>query len=307
MTVYDSAILTQGLTKTFRGKPALDGVDLEVPRGGVFALLGPNGAGKTTMMKLLLNLLRPDAGKIQAFGLNVLTDSVAVRRRVGYQSETQRLYWWARVEEVIGLCRSLYPRWNRDRVERYCRLFELPPRARIGELSKGKLTLLALVMAVGPDPELLLLDELTTGLDPLRRRQALKLLVEEIAGEECTIVFSSHQLQDVERIADRTGFLMRGKLLLSRPLEQLLAEEKKVRALFSGSPPADLQQWPGVRRIEREGSRLLISLSGHLDEILDRLKTVDGIAFEVLDQTLEDIFVEYSGGEKSDKEERTND
>ncbi|HHW45048.1 MAG TPA: ABC transporter ATP-binding protein [Desulfotomaculum sp.] len=307
MTMSEPAVLTRGLTKIFGGQPAVDGLDLEVPRGSVFALLGPNGAGKTTTIKLLLNLLQPTAGEIRVLGLDAAKDSAAVRRRVGYQAETQRFYPRVRVEELFCLCRSLYPRWNTERVTRYCRIFELPPHARVGELSKGKLTLLALVLAVGPEPELLLLDEPATGLDPLRRRQVLQLLVEEMAGGDRTIIISSHQLQDVERIADRVGFLLRGKLILSRPLEQLLGEEKKVRVLFPGSPPADLPGWPGVRRVAREGSHLLISLSGHLDEVLGRLNRYEGVAFEVLDQTLEDIFVEYVAGEEVNREAGEND
>ncbi|OAT79349.1 ABC transporter ATP-binding protein [Desulfotomaculum copahuensis] len=299
MAISEPAVLTRGLTKTFRGRPAVHGLDLEVPRGGVFALLGPNGAGKTTTIKLLLNLLQPSAGEMRVLGLDAVADSVAVRRRVGYQAESQHFYRNTGVGELLSFCRSLYPRWNQERVDRYCRLFELPARARVGGLSKGKQTLLALVLAVGPEPELLLLDEPATGLDPLRRRQVLKLLVEEMSKEGRTIIFSSHQLQDVERIADRVAFLLRGGLILSRPLEQLLAEEKKVRVLFPGPPPAELEKWPGVRRVAREGSRLLISLSGRLDEVLVRLQRYEGAAFDVLDQTLEDIFVEYAGGEES--------
>lgn len=296
MTVNDPALLTQGLTKVFRRRTVLEGLDLEVPRGCVYALLGPNGAGKTTTIKLILNLLWPTSGTIRVLGLDGVAQSQSVRRKVGYQAETQQYYKRASVGDLIRFCRWLHSSWNQERVERYCHMFELPVKARVGELSKGKLTLLALVLAVGHEPDLLILDEPATGLDPLRRRQVLNLLVEEMAGEGRTIFISSHQLQDVERIADRVGFLVEGRLVLSGPLNRLLAGEKKVRVIFPGRPPKDLPEWPGVRRVEREESGLLLTLSGHLDEVLGRLAGTGATAFETLDQTLEDIFVEYAGG-----------
>jgi len=303
MTVNDPALLTQKLSKVFRRRTVLEGLDLEVPRGCVYALLGPNGAGKTTTIKLILNLLRPTSGTIRVLGLDGVAQSQSVRRRVGYQAETQRFYKRASVGELMRFCRSLHSRWNQERADRYCGMFELPANARVGELSKGKLTLLALVLAVGHEPDLLILDEPATGLDPLRRRQVLNLMVEEMAGEGRTIFISSHQLQDVERIADRVGFLVGGRLVLSSSLDQLLAREKKVRVIFPGPPPEDLPEWPGVRRVEREESGLLLNLSGHLDEVLGRLAGSGAAAFEVLDQTLEDIFVEYAGGSVDLREE----
>jgi ABC-2 type transport system ATP-binding protein len=294
MMTDSRAVLVRDLTKTFGGKRALDGVNLEVPRGSVFALLGPNGAGKTTTMKILLNLLWPTSGRVEVLGLDGMTRSREIRRRVGYQSELQTFYNRARVEEVIGLCRSLYPRWDSARVARYCDIFELPARGRVNGLSKGKLTLLGLVLAIGPDPDLLLMDEPFTGLDPLRRRQVLQLLVDEMAEGGRTVLVSSHQIQDMERIADRVAFMVRGRIILSRPVDDLLGEEKKIRVSFAGPPPGDMEKWPGVRLAEREGSRVLLSVSGQVREVLARLGKYDGAAYEVIDQTLEDIFVNYA-------------
>ncbi|MFZ5644464.1 MAG: ATP-binding cassette domain-containing protein [Bacillota bacterium] len=297
MTAYDApAVLTSGLTKVYNGRTVLENINLEVPRGSVYALLGPNGAGKTTIIKILLNLIWPTAGKIKVLGLDGLAESIEVRRRVGYQAEIQRIYQRAVVGEIIGLCRSLYPVWNDERVTRYCKAFELPLEFRVGELSKGKMTLLALVLAIGPDPELILLDEPFSGLDPLRRRQVIQLLVEELAGEGRTIIISSHQIQDIERIADHVGFLIGGRLALSKPVEQLLGEEKKVQAVFAADPPEGMESWAGVRNIEREGRRALLTISGNLEEILDRLKSGGSSHIEVYGQSLEDIFVDYAGG-----------
>lgn len=295
MADSEKAVLVQGLTKVFGGQEVLKGVNLEVPGGSVFALFGPNGAGKTTTLKIILNLLQPTGGKIEVLGMDGVARSQEIRRRVGYQSEIQLFYHRARVEDVFSLCRSLYPRWNQARVARCCDIFDLPARGLVSDLSKGKMTLLGLVLAVGPDPELLLLDEPFTGLDPLRRRQVLQLLVEEMAGEERTILVSSHQIQDMERIADRVAFMVEGRVVLCRPVDDLLGAEKKVRAAFSGPPPEGMEGWPGVRRVEREGSRLLITVSGQVEEVIGRLSGYDGAACEVIDQTLEDIFINYAG------------
>lgn len=295
MTESERAVLVQGLTKQFGGQKVLNGVDLEVPGGSVFALLGPNGAGKTTTIKILLNLLQPTGGKIEVLGMDGVARSLEIRSRVGYQSEMQIFYHRARVENVFSLCRSLYPRWNQARVARYCDIFDLPARGRVSDLSKGKMTLLGIVLAIGPDPDLLLLDEPFTGLDPLRRRQVLQLLVEEMDGEGRTIMVSTHQIQDMERIADRVAFIIGGRVILSSPVDELLNNEKKIRAAFSGPPPEGMEGWPGVRRVQREGSRLLISVSGQAEEVVGRLSGYDGAACEVIDQTLEDIFINYAG------------
>lgn len=295
MTDSERAVLAQGLTKQFGGQKVLNGVNLEVPRGSVFALLGPNGAGKTTTLKILINLLQPTGGKIEVLGMDGVARSREIRRRVGYQSEIPLFYHRARVEDVFTLCRALYPRWNQERVARYCDIFDLPARGWVSDLSKGKMNLLGLVLAVGPDPDLLLLDEPFTGLDPLRRRQVLKLLVEEMAGEERTILVSSHQIQDMERIADRVAFMVRGRVILSRPVDELLSTEKRILAAFNGPPPEDLEEWPGVRRVEKEGSRLLIMVSGQVEEVVGRISGYDGATWEVIDQTLEDIFINYAG------------
>ncbi|HBV96524.1 MAG TPA: ABC transporter ATP-binding protein [Desulfotomaculum sp.] len=295
MADSEKAVLVQGLTKVFGGQEVLKGVNLEVPGGSVFALFGPNGAGKTTTLKIILNLLQPTGGKIEVLGMDGVARSQEIRSKVGYQPETPNFYYRARVENIFSLCRSLYPRWNQARVDRYCDIFDLPVRGRVSDLSKGKMTLLGMALAVGPDPELLLLDEPFTGLDPLRRRQLLQLLVEEMAGEGRTILVSSHQIQDMERIADRVAFMVRGRVILSRTVDELLRDEKKIRAAFSGPAPEGMEGWPGVRRVEREGSRLLVTVSGQVEEVAGRLSGYDGAACEVIDQTLEDIFINYAG------------
>ncbi len=291
---YEPAVLTRGLTKVFKGLAVLQDLNLEIPRGSVFALLGPNGAGKTTTIKLLMNLLQPTAGEMLVLGLDPITRGVAVRSRVGYQPEIGQMPEYARVGELLELCRALYPTWNTCKVESYRREFGLDPRAVVKHLSKGRVTLLALLLALGPEPELLLLDEPDTGLDPVRRRQVIKLLVEDVAGAGRTILLSSHNLTDVERLADRVGFLNRGHLLLSRPLDELLAEEKKIWAVFPDGVPASLSTWPGVRRLEQEDGRTVLVVSGHVEELTERLCSLDRVTFEVLDQTLEDIFITYA-------------
>lgn len=291
---YDTAVLTRGLTKVFKTQTAVQDLCLEVPRGSVFALLGPNSAGKTTTLKLLMNLLQPTSGEMRVLGLDPITQGVAVRSRVGYQPETGQMPEYARVGDLLELCRSLYPNWNNRKVESYRVEFELDPKSLVKQLSKGKVTLLAFLLALGPDPDLLLLDEPGTGLDPVRRRQVIKLLVDEAISEARTIFLSSHNLPDVERLADHVAFLNRGRLILSRPLDQLLAEEKKLLVAFPDQAPRDLERWPGVRRVEPDKDMVVLTLSGHVEEVTARLGAMDRVVFEVADQTLEDIFITYA-------------
>jgi ABC-2 type transport system ATP-binding protein len=200
------------------------------------------------------------------------------------------------VADIIRFSRALHPRWDDAGVERWRKMFDLAEEARIGGLSKGKLTLLGLTLARGPDPDIYLLDEPFTGLDPLRRRQVLSLLMEELAGGERTILVSSHQLQDVERVVDTVGFLVDGRLILSRTLEELLFEEKRIRVQFPSGPPSDVTAWPGVRRLITEGRHHLMEVGSHLGEVGQRLDSLPGVGYEVVNQTLEDIYLSYTGG-----------
>ncbi len=185
------------------GPPVLDAVTLTVEQGQVVGLLGRNGAGKTTLIRIAMGMLAPQTGAVRAFGEDPRGDVVGVRRRIGYVSEVQELPAYMSVRDVLGLHRSLYPTWDDALAERLGSRFHLPAGARIGKLSKGQARQVALLCAISHRPELLVLDEPAGGLDPAARREFLETSIEYLSEAGSTILFSSHHMSDVERMASR--------------------------------------------------------------------------------------------------------
>ncbi len=213
-------ISASGLTMRFPGCLALDGVDFQVPAGAVFALLGENGAGKTTLIRILTGFLRASGGSCQVLGLDPLREALAIRRRVGYVSDAPPLYDWMRVGEIGWFASAFYPPGFLERYRDLIRRYEVPEDGKIRRLSKGQYAKVALALALASDPELLILDEPTAGLDPLVRRSFLESMVDRAAMGK-TVLLSSHQITEVERVADHVAFLREGRFCLIRPLNEL--------------------------------------------------------------------------------------
>jgi ABC-2 type transport system ATP-binding protein len=204
-----------------RGTDVLTGVGFGIPAGQVVGLLGKNGAGKTTLLRIAMGMLEPQQGTVRVLGLDPRRDPVAVKRRIGYVAEDQILPPFLKVEEVLDLHRGLFPTWDDDLAGRLATRFELPRRARISTLSKGQARRVALVCAVAHRPELLLLDEPASGLDPAARREFLETSIQLLDESGCAILFSSHYMSDVERMADRIVLLHDGKVLVDNGLDEL--------------------------------------------------------------------------------------
>ena len=212
-----------GLTRRFGSRLALDGVTLSVPRGAVYGLVGANGAGKTTLIRHILGLLRAEAGVVHVFGLEPVADPVAVLSRIGYLSEENDLPGWMRVDELIRYSRAFYPGWDDAYAEELRGTFGLDPSAKVKTLSKGQRARMGLLLALAYRPELLVLDEPSSGLDPIVRRDILEAIIRTIAHEGRTVLFSSHLLDEVERVADQVTMIADGRIVVSAPLEQLKA------------------------------------------------------------------------------------
>ena len=206
------------LTRRFGATTALMSVSLSLPRGAVYGLVGANGAGKTTLIKHLLGLLRPDSGSVRVFGLDPVADPVAVLSRIGYLSEENDLPGWMRVDELIRYSRAFYPAWDDAYAEQLRQTFALDPAAKIKTLSKGQKARAGLLIALAYRPQLLVLDEPSSGLDPIVRRDILGAVLRTIADEGRTVLFSSHLLEEVEQVADHVTMISRGAIVLSGPL-----------------------------------------------------------------------------------------
>jgi len=209
------------VTRRFGAKAALAGVSLDLPHGAVYGLVGANGAGKTTLIRHLLGLLRAETGTVRVFGLDPVTEPVQVLSRIGYLSEENDLPGWMTVAELVRYTRAFYPNWDDAYAEELRRSFALDPAARIRNLSKGEKARAGLLVALAHRPELLILDEPSSGLDPIARRDILGAVLQTIAHEGRTVLFSSHLLDEVEEVADHVTMISHGRIVLSGPLEEL--------------------------------------------------------------------------------------
>jgi ABC-2 type transport system ATP-binding protein len=217
----ESVIDVSELTRRFGDKTALDSVSLSMPRGAVYGLVGANGAGKTTLIRHILGLLRAQSGLVRVFSLDPVAEPVAVLSRIGYLSEENDLPGWMRVDELIRYSRAFYPAWDDAYAEELRQAFALDPAARIKNLSKGQKARAGLLIALAYRPELLVLDEPSSGLDPIVRRDILGAVIRTIAHEGRTVLFSSHLLGEVEEVADHVTMIDHGKIVLSAPLDSI--------------------------------------------------------------------------------------
>lgn len=237
----DAIVDIRDLSRRFGSKTALDGVSLFVPRGSVFGLVGENGAGKTTLIKHILGLLRAETGTVRVFGRDPVAEPVAVLGAIGYLSEQSDLPGWMRLEELLRYTQAFYPSWDCAYAERLREQFGLDPGQRLRTFSKGQRAKAGLLAAQAHRPDLLLLDEPSSGLDPLVRRDILEAIIRTVAEEGRTVLFSSHLLEEIERVSDHIAMLQRGSIVMSGPLDEIKAQHRRVTLRFESAqakPPA---------------------------------------------------------------------
>jgi len=288
-------IETSQLKKSFKGQPALRGLDLQVPAGSIFGFLGRNGAGKTTTIKALMGLLRADSGTASVFGTPV-TDadrSIEIRRRIGFVTEDKELYPYMTVEQMIRFTRPFFPKWRDDLERRYLDMFELPPKKKIPDLSKGMRSKLMLLLAISRGAELLILDEPTDGLDPAATEDVLRELMAIAASKGTTMFFSSHQLSEVELIADHIGIIDRGKMIVSGLLDDMKARYQRLQVVFENSVNLPAHWADGVESVRQEGRVVSILASRNIDAIIEQARSLPGTAVELYPVTLKEIFLEH--------------
>jgi ABC-type multidrug transport system ATPase subunit len=298
MTAPESVIVVDRLSRRFGTKLALDGVTLNVPRGAVFGLVGANGAGKTTLIKHLLGLLRAQAGTVRVFGRDPVADPVGVLSRVGFLAEDNDLPGWMRVDEVMRYTEAFFPGWDREYAERLRRDFELDPGTKVKHLSRGQRSRAGLVAALAYRPELLVLDEPSSGLDPIVRRDILGAVIRTVAEEGRTVLFSSHLLDEVERVSDHVALLVRGRLAYCGPLDELKAKHHRVTLRFDGyrpRPPA----LAGALAWEGEGPEWTALCHGGFGELQAAAEAAGGRVVERGTPSLDEIFVAHVGGTAS--------
>lgn len=292
------AIRLTGLTKRYRDRTVVDRLNLNVPVGSTFGLIGPNGAGKSTTIRMLMGMLPITSGEAHVLGLDVSAEPTRVKQRIGYVPEVHHIYRWMLVEEVIGFARSFYETWDDETCARLLELFELDVRRRVKHLSKGMLAKLALLLAVAHEPEILILDEPMSGMDPLAREEFLDGVVRALYERRCTVLFSSHTLADVQRLADSVGILYEGRLLAHCPVDELLTSTKRVRVVLrDGCLPQSQPEGTIWRALDRREWSLTVR--GLTPEVLRRLRDENQVeAVDVRDLNLEDVFKDYVRGRR---------
>jgi ABC-2 type transport system ATP-binding protein len=234
--MMESVITARGLTRRFGGKVVLDRLDLEVPQGAIYALLGDNGAGKSTAIRILTGQLPAHGGHAQVMGLDCFRHAIPLRHRIGYVPEKPRFYDWMTVREIGWFSAGFHLPGYYERYLELVARFQLDPTARLKSLSKGGYARVGLALALAGDPEVLILDEPTSGLDLFTRKEFLSSMV-ELAGDGRTILISSHNISEVERVASHAAFLAHGRLLLAGPLEDLRQRMVRVCLQADGTPP----------------------------------------------------------------------
>jgi ABC-2 type transport system ATP-binding protein len=288
-------IVTHRLTKFYDRRPAVDSLSLHVPQGTVYGLLGRNAAGKSTAIKMLLGMVHPDCGRAELFGEDSARLRPETRARIAYLAEGHPLYRWMTVGEMVRFSRAFYATWNDSLVAQVLDHFGLSRRAKIRRLSNGQRAQVSLALAVAADPELLILDDPTLGLDTVVRRDFLESMIEIIQRRGRTILFSSHILGDVERVADRIGVLVDGVLRVDCPTEHFKESVRRIVLEFDRDPPA-LPALPGLVGSWRVGRKLDLTIVGYSAEHARLLEALGPRSIDVAELNLEDAFIEYTRG-----------
>jgi ABC-2 type transport system ATP-binding protein len=295
----DNAIELTGITRRFGKRTAVDNLTLHVPRGHTLGLIGPNGAGKSTTIKMLMGMLRPNAGTVRVLGIDVFAEPSGVKRRVGYVPEVPQIYRWMTVAEVIGFVRPFYPTWSDDECSRLLDLFTLPATKKVKHLSKGMAAKLSLLLALAHDPEVLILDEPMSGLDPIVREEFVEGVLRAICEKRRTVLFSSHTLDDVQRLADTIAVLYEGRLLVHRGVEELLGSARRIRAVLrDGCLPRREPKGTVWQRVERR--EWLLTVSDFSPDMVDSLRCDNALEqVEVQGLNLEELFKDYVKGRRA--------
>lgn len=292
-------IVTENLIKNYGAKRVVDHLSLRIPEGCVYGFLGRNGAGKSTTIRMLMGMVPPDYGRIEIFGEPLESLRPETRSRIAYIAEGHPLYGSLRIGEMVSFARSFYRTWDDRMVRRILDHFELSPKQRIRRLSRGQQAQVSLAIAMGPDPELLVLDDPTLGLDTVIRRDFLESLIQIIQRRGRTILFSSHVLGDVERVATRIGIMVDGVLRVDCPLDHFRDTLRKVVCEFPGAPPdlpPDANPIQGLVSARSIGCTLELLIVGYGPEQRATIDSLEPRYVDVTELNLEDAFIEYTRG-----------
>jgi ABC-2 type transport system ATP-binding protein len=287
-----SVVDIRRLSRQFGATKALDDISLIIPRGGVFGLIGGNGAGKTTLIKHILGMLRAQSGAVRVFGQDPVLNPVGTLSRIGYLSEDRDLPDWMSVRELMRYTQAFFPTWDEAYAEELRDMFDLDPQAKIRSLSRGQRARAGLLAALAHRPELLLLDEPSSGLDPVVRRDILGAIIRTIADEGRTVLFSSHLLDEVERVADQVTIIHQGRLILTASMDEIKETHRRVTLRFSEPverPPALV----GAISYEGHGAEWTYICNGASQQLRRAAESIGATVVDDKALSLDEIFVSH--------------
>jgi ABC-2 type transport system ATP-binding protein len=267
----------------------LDNISFELPTGSILGFIGPNGAGKSTTIRILMGLIHQDQGAVRVLGHSMPEEQAAAKLDIGFVSEDMRLYGAATVGWHMEFIRSIYPRWDQPYAASLLHRFDIKPQQKIRGLSHGQRVKAALLLALARRPRLLVLDEPTTGLDPVARQEVLGELMAVLADEERTILFSSHNTLDVEQISDQIMFIDRGRIIDSDDKESFLDRWRRLRLVLS--PDAVLPRFSGIVGVGGSGLLPVLTTNCFEPRMVSECQNMGAIVQAVDTMTLEEIFV----------------
>ena len=268
-----------------------------MPEGSIFGFLGRNGAGKTTTIKLLLGLLKPDDGLCRIEGIDSQKDAISVRRIVGYMAEDQQMYGWMRIEQIVKWVASFYPDWDDKFTNKLLGMLELPRKSKVKTLSKGQNSRLALLLALGHRPKVVILDDPTLGLDPIARKEFLRYVIGLLQTNGVTVFFSSHLLYEIEPVADHIAILDKGVIIKAERTFDLRESVKKV---VLNSSQNDFSKIEGILDASKAGERVALTVENCNSEKINKIKDSYGGFVREIGLNLDEIFEAFVIGNRGE-------
>lgn len=288
-------IEVKNVTKTFDGTKALDSLCLHVKKGTVYGLIGPNGAGKTTIIKHLTGVYRQDAGEILIDSSNVY-ENITLKNKTVCIGDDLYFFPTYTIADTAKLYSGLYPNWDWTRYESLKDVFKIDPKRCVRRLSKGMQKQTAFWLGISAKPEVMILDEPVDGLDPVMRRSVWRLILQEVAERNITVLVSSHNLRELEDVCDHVGIMFNGKILMEKSLDDVKWNIHKVQTAFSDRMPDQLSDELNVLHSERFGSVYSLIIKGNSSEIKTKISAFSPLLCDILPLTLEEVFIYELGG-----------
>ncbi|MEL7500460.1 MAG: ABC transporter ATP-binding protein [Planctomycetota bacterium] len=285
-----------GLTKAYGDTIVVDNLSLSIAKGSFLGLIGANGAGKSTTLKMLAGMLETTRGSASVLGTPIEQLGPKELARIGYVPDSHQIYRWMTIHEAVWFCRRLNPNWNDNQCAELLKLFRLDEKKKVKSLSKGMLAKLGLALALSHEPDLLFLDEPMSGLDPIASEEFLDGVLKTVSQRDCTVILSSHSIDDVQRMSDSICLLHEGKMLAHRQTENILHDTKCIRFVYDGN--AEPPTLPSTIRSRNDEREWLITVEKFSPLMLEKLASSPGVScVSVEDMTLEEVYKDYVRGQ----------